>query len=1241
VNLKKIDIVGFKSFANKTTVHFSDGITAIVGPNGCGKTNILDAIRWVLGEQKVTLLRSSKMEEVIFNGSRDVKPLGMAEVTISFINNRGVLPTEYNEIQITRRLFRSGESEYLLNKVPCRLKDITELFYDTGVGAHSYSVIQQDMIEAVISDKAEERRFLFEEASGITKYKQRKKAAIRKLEATSNDFLRLNDIYAEVKTQVNSLKRQYKKAERYQKVVDDIKDWELFLNGSRIKNIENEKREVTARLEELSNRRTNKETELDRISAELEADRILQIDQEHQLSEISNKVYEISEKAHGFENEISVLREKRTNARTLIERNGDEIKAIEARSEIINGQIKDEETILEDNKSELETLSTQLKDAEEKQSEADKALLQVRITKEDVNQQLLVLEGKISSGKTEEDNLHNLENELKEHIEQLKKQINDNQLSRTPLKEKAEQLELTLRSLVEKKTENENKLTRVNTDLEEKIENGEELSLEIANLTASIEACLARKSLLEDMILHYEGYESGVVATMEAKEQWPGLAGTVADKFIPVEGLEVAVEAALGELAQFVICENRKTAEDVIGFLKKEKKGRIGILVPDSGTLNPVVKRPELDLPEFIGWLDSYVSTDEKLRPLMRAVLSRVAVFKDGYEPTNLLEHLPYGFKAVSTSGTVYGKNIISGGSDDQFPLFRRKEKVAEQDKTALQLKEKLDSLNEQKNRNTANIASLRAESSQIVSSLETIDEESKSVQEQLNENNYRLKSTDDEINRLERELRQNSDKLESLRHRQYTLELDSNQLSGKKEDLILNISRNKSQLEEIEKAATEGQMFVSNLQVKTVETKSRRDQTESKIVHLNELLQELQRSSETKTAEIVHAKEEIENNGRQMTGLEEELKKTFEQRQTLTDQQGKLRIVQSDLLEQIKEKEKLLKNIRSEKDSFNEQEHQFEIRQTTLNSEANSIVDRIKEDYNVDLRQIELINPDDTLSNQDALNHLQEHKEKLKNFGAVNLLALEEYQTASEREKFLREQIDDLSTAKKDLQETINKINNTAQQLFNDTFEQVKDNFRKLFVDLFNGGEANIALAEPDQPLESDIIINARPRGKKLLSITMMSGGERALTAIALLFSLYLVKPSPFCILDEIDAPLDDANCRRFLKIIRNFSNHTQFITITHNKITMEAANNLYGITMEQPGISKLVAVKFNDTAGEPAHAEDLIDTEVSRDIMVERSDENKESLPDKPEEGDLPEKVIERITPDITTPVDDDNPK
>ncbi len=1234
--LKRLDLLGFKSFANKTTMHFADGITAIVGPNGCGKTNILDAVRWVLGEQRVSLLRGGKMEEVIFNGTRDVKPLGMSEITMTIINDRGILPTEYNEVQITRRLFRSGESEYLLNKVPCRLKDITEMFFDTGVGAHSYSVIQQEMIEAVISDRAEERRFLFEEAAGITKYKQRKKAALRKLEATEHDFLRLNDIYAEVKTQVNSLKRQHRKAQRYQTVVDSIKNWEVYLSSRRLNTLETEKGKLKAQLDSLCDQRLDREASLDRVSAQLEADRKEQLDLEHELTSVGNEVYQISEKAHSCETEISVLTEKRSHARLLVQRNRDEIHSLQTREESLREQSTETENELKRVKEHLDTLASRLNEAERDQAEADQQLLKARAAKEQENVKLIDLEGRLSSGRTEGDGLRRQEEELKRLSDDYESRISENTTARHGLSEQATAHRQMLDEINAQRGAAEELHSEIANRIEQLLERSEELAQEASNLTASIEACQARRSLLEDMIIRYEGYESGVVTAMEARERFhEGLVGTVAEKFTPVEGMETATEAALGEMAGFVLCKDRATGEAIISYLKAEKKGRIGILVPDTGTLNPVVKRPELVMPEFVGWLDSFVSTDPDLRTLMEAVLARTAVFKEGCDPQEILRQLPFGFQAVSTDGMVYGKNVICGGSDDKFPLFRRQEKVAEQQQMMETLAGQLASVQQERNKITAEIAANRAESLQLSRTLETLGEELESVKSKLSEIDYQRRSLDNEHDRLRKEHGECSARLEDLRSRQQSLALDFDQLASNKESLSRSMSQMSEQLNEFEDAAAAAIERVSQLQIAVVEAKSKIEQTDNKLTHIQELRREIGETMKAKHLEIRAAEQEIEISTQKISELEDRLKSIFEQRTEITARQNSLRGVQSELLECVSSREKQLKEIRERRDALGDQVHQLEIRVNTLESEVKAVCDRIREEFEVDITSIEPVSPDEKLTEEEAREHLLKLKETLKKFGAVNLLALEEYQTASNRERFLKEQLADLTDAKADLQTTITRINQTAKNLFTETFGKVRGNFKKLFVELFSGGEADIFLEDPSDPLESHIEVIARPGRKKLLSITQMSGGERALTAISLLFSLYLVKPSPFCILDEIDAPLDDANCRRFLRMIGTFSDQTQFIIITHNKITMQSADNLYGVTMEQPGISKLVAVRFTDVHLDEVTGAVSIDTEAAETIdMVDVAADVRQD-----NAFDLRETVVEQLHRTIPPGSDPDN--
>jgi chromosome segregation protein len=764
-----------------------------------------------------------------------------------------------------------------------------------------------------------------------------------------------------------------------------------------------------------------------------------------------------------------------------------------------------------------------------------------------------------------------------------------------------------------------------------------------------MEACQARRNLLEDMMTHYEGYESGVVEAMEAKDRWSHLAGTVADIFVPVAGMEGVLQAALGEMSKFLVCHDRHEAEKIIDYLKTEGKGRVGILVPRMGSIAPAMKRPELDIPGVVGWLDNYVSTDETLKPLKEAILSRTVVFEPDADVDAILERLPFGFGAVSTTGVLYSKNLISGGSDDDFPLFRRQELVDEQARLIEDFGRQTTSLQEKRNQNTATLGGLRAESDQVANQLEEILETIETQQRELAETEFDSRSLSTEFDRLTSEKRNLAGRLESVRNRQYSLGLDSSELATQKESLVNEIQQAANHLGQLEENASKAAAEVSRLQVAAIEARSRVDHTQHQIRHLNELLGGIGQSRVSKTSEMDQAHQDIKQAETRLQTLQSDLKVAFERREQQTERQDGMRAQQAELMTQTSEKETKVKALRHEKDSTSEKLHQTDIRLTAIGSEISSLGERFLAEYEVDIAELTVTRPEEEITDEAALELVAGLKDKLRTFGAVNLLALEEYDVANEREKFLNAQLADLTTAKADLKSTIHKINKTARQLFNDTFEKVQGHFSALFVDLFAGGEARISLVDPDDPLESDIEIIARPGGKKLLGITMLSGGERALTAISLLFSLYLVKPSPFCILDEIDAPLDDANCQRFLKIIKTFSNQTQFICITHNKITMEASNNLYGITMERPGVSKLVAVKF--TAGKDGGEEELVEVapeegeEVAVDetaglepVTVEPDELAQPVVVAETDDAELPESIQDRLTPPVPTNPDSD---
>ncbi|MBI5265843.1 MAG: chromosome segregation protein SMC, partial [candidate division Zixibacteria bacterium] len=1000
---------------------------------------------------------------------------------------RNVLPTEYHEVQITRRLFRSGESEYLLNKVPCRLKDITDLFVDTGMGAHSYSVIQQDMVDAVISDKAEERRFLFEEAAGITKYKQRKNSALRKLESTDQDLLRLKDIYAEVKTRSTSLYRQHKKAERYQGMADEIKSWEIFLAATRVRQSETERRQLQAERETLADQKLARETSLDALSAQLEAARLQLLDNEQKLNGAASDVYQLSEQAHLIEKEISVLNEKITAANVLIDKNRDEIGAIEERSTSLAEQVTSAEREVSDQASHLQAVTSDLRQAETAQAEADRKLMEARSSREDRNSRLIELESRISSGKTEEQALREQSAELESLTQALASALDEARQKQSILTGQRNRQQEELQALVDLKQEQEDNQVALGIRIEALVDKSEELSLEIAGLSASIEACQARRHLLEEMMLHYEGYESGAVSVLERKAEWPGIDGTVAERFVPVEGMEAALEAALGEISRYVICRDRQSAESIISFLRENRKGRIGIVVPDSGTINPVVKRPELTQANVVGWLDSFVSTDESLRPLMEAVLARTVVFKAGTSPDEVLARLPYGFQAVATDGVLYSKNIVTGGSDDSFPLFRRREKILEQENEIAQISGRLDAYRESKNQVVAELGAARADSSALNTTLETLDDDIAAAQRAIAETDFALRSLATEFERVERERNGANQKLERVRGRQYELGLDATRLHEQKTSLVGTLGGEMSHLEEIEKAASEALERLSRMQVAEIEWRSKVQQAESRIGHLREIAAGLEQTRQSKADESERAHQDITASREKVATFEGQLKELFTARDAHAMRQEQLRAEQNSLMADTSSIEAQAKQLRIERDGFSERIHGLETRISVIQSEVAAIVSRLRDEHSVDVNTVEIVNPNAELDDEQARQRLQQLKEQLRSFGAVNLLALEEYKEASEREQFLGEQLRDLTAAREDLTSTITQINQTAKEMFNETMEKVRANFQRLFVELFSGGEADVRLENTEDPLESNIEIIARPRGKKLLSITMM----------------------------------------------------------------------------------------------------------------------------------------------------------
>ncbi len=1240
MQLKRLNIVGFKSFPERTHVELVDGVTAIVGPNGCGKTNILDALRWVMGEQRPTLLRGGRMEDVIFNGSQKMKPHAMAEVTLTIENTRGILPTEFNELQLTRRLFRSGESEYLLNKTQCRLKDITELFADTGMGPNAYSVIQQHMIDSLISDKTEDRRILFEEAAGITKYKQRKRAALRKMESTEGDLNRLHDILAEVKTQVNSLTRQMKKAERFQSTREELKELEISLARVTLRALEKETKSESLELEKLRGHMTASETELTTLSAAVESERTEQNEFDSKLADVTRKIQDKTESGHRLDVGASTLKERIQTLGATRERNISDISACDKRIELLSAEETSLKNDLVTRESALGDKMAEIARAQEHSTTCDSQLLSARQNTESETEKLLSLERRISSGKTDTQNMGQQEEELGVRIEESSTQLDE--LSRTVAAARSERdnATTTLEVVDGQIGEYSAEVVRINDEIETVTQKLELRADQITDLSSALEAAQARIRLLEEMIERHEGFGNGVAAALDNKASWPGLLGAVAELITPQEKYAPAIEAALDDVAGYLVSEDRSTARAIITYLTAEKKGKAVVFSLDgfkkhSESSEPVQRRP-LEETGFIGWADRLINPHQQVADLAHSLLCNTAVFDNTLDALNdterdtLLDRLPAECQVVTTAGARYrGRTVIAGGSEDDLPRFGRQERLDDLEKEFTRLQSELDGVRGKKSSETADVARLRARLTQLENDLESAREDKVSAEKKCAEVGARLTALQTDHKRLEKEKSGASGKLDLLKHRQYTLSLDVDQLSSEKERLMNVLDERSGAMSELEKSAHSAAEELNRLHLSLVEAKSQVQQLTDKIGHQQELRGEVSQTRQSKISENERALVEIENSKEEISRLEEQLKIVFDERSTLTETEAELRTKRDTVVTALREREGEMRDLRARKDSAVKQTHTLELRFAQIENERNNVLARIGEEYDITAEDLTLPPgepPDTEFETEEsrtlAYEKVEQFKSKLKSYGAVNMVAIEEHATASERLAFLGAQLGDLTQAKATLQSTINKINTTARELFTDTFEIARKNFKDIFTELFDGGECDIRLVDESDPLESDIEIIAKPKGKKLVTITQMSGGERALTAISLLFSLYLVKPSPFCILDEIDAPLDDANCHRFLRLIRRFSNQTQFIVITHNKITMEAADTLYGVTMESPGVSKLVSVRFGNE-DENGHMT-LTRSEVAPATVVAES------------EVEVPPAVVERMTPSLVSPAE-----
>ncbi len=1174
--LSKLEIVGFKSFANKVNLSFDAGLTAIVGPNGCGKTNVVDAIRWALGEQKPSRLRSDKMEDVIFNGTKNRKPLGMADVSLTIENTKGILPSEYKEVVITRRVYRSGESEYYLNKTLCRLKDIKDLFMDTGMGSDAYSVIELKMIETILSDKADERRRLFEEAAGVTKYKVRRKETFNKLDHVQQDLVRVQDIVKEVQKAVNSLERQANKAEQFNIISQDLRAKEIIL-------LEREFSDIILSIDPLKEKLTSAVDDKKKISDELSSEETLLDDLREELTSLEERLNEVQLELTEHQQKINLSQQARVKANERTNSLTESIDRFAKEKEELAHQLPELETRAAELAASIErthaNVHSSTEQYNEKKEELDKFTVELEKKKIEVKakqDEVIALLHEISSKRNEYERtkarLENINGRLDYSGEEnaiYTADISKNSVTVAELTKQDKELrkqfaEAELRAMGEESKR---------TDLQKEVETLRNAEFEIRSL---LERRKSRLDFLQGLIESHEGFSEGAKYLITSNEWKNSLQTTVADAFSTDAKYRIAIETALGDVANYMVVQTIDDAHRGVELLKAGNKGRATFVCLES---IPNLPDEKLDIIEggVISWASDSVQCDSKYSTLRDFLFAGTMIVED-VQTAKALVRKYFSLKCVTLDGElVTGSGILRGGSirAEDGGFIGKKNQIEELQKEIISLNSQIDAsrndiTDKEKQIALIDVKSLFDSAKKIEQQMTTvemriaqIEYEKKRMAENVERNDVENTRLRDEANAHNAELKNLQPTIEGLENKKSSAEQQSGATASELETMEVMWN-------EFSKVATDAQLEMMRLENEEKNFARELEYTNATIANLRNTFAQRDTDIENARREIERLQEELLSNTNILEGLDQQLKEIVERKRVAQSDFNSKRTQSHDI-------ELKLKDARRLHDSSMSRSHELEMKISELTMKAQNIVARGKEEfeYTVELKEY---GQDDLFDIESAREEIRQMKDKIRSLGAVNFAAFDEYKTEKERLEFITVQRDDLIEAEKTLMQTIEEINNTAQREFITTFEKVRENFIATFKGLFDeGDECDLQLEDGVDPLEARIEITAKPRGKRPTSIDLLSGGEKTLTAIALLFAIYLVKPSPFCILDEVDAPLDDSNIDRFARIIRKFSDNTQFIIVTHNKRTMEAANAMYGVTMEEQGVSKLVSVRFN----------------------------------------------------------------
>lgn len=1199
MHLSSIRISGFKSFAEEVELRLEPGITTIVGPNGCGKSNVSDAIRWVLGEQSSRSLRCTNMRELLFNGGSNFQPSRRARVALSFTNISEKLSINTPEVEVCRELTRDGESSYLINKTPCRLRDISELFMDTGIGVDAYSVMEQSKIDLILNVRPEERRFLFDEVAGITKYKHRKKTALQKLKDAEQNLVRIKDVIEEIKRETEELRVQAEQAEHYQSLKEQLQQLELGLAYRGYEKLVTDIRETQNNLDEILNEVSDADQLMQTAEERVENATIRRSELDTELATSQNVIREISDRIEQVERQIVVYKEKQVNIRQQRERAAQTLESLKTRftnlqthkreriqeKNKLEASLKIEESRLSGRKQVLQDLSTRIDEA--KQTIQDRqTILQETVTEltQQENRQLAI-EHKVSSTQSNIDR-------LQENIDGIKSELATATDHRAEIQREVTQIEAEMIQITSEKT-------KIETNLEENQNALRRIEAEIRGLQENLGVSLSRSKSLEQLQSAYEGYYAGVRAIMQAKELYPdrfsGVCGIVAELINTDSEYEIAIEVALGSAIQNIIVE---TAEDTvvgINYLKENRAGRVTFLPLDTLRNRRFTDDVLLDEPSVIGIAKDLVDFDPKYDKAVQHLLGNTLVIENLDDAIDLARRYRLNARLVTIEGELINTTgTITGGYTNQ-----RQSGLLSRARELEVLKEKIGDLSkivnqkdELRKSHASKIADFKQRRQKIVAELQDKQIEKTARAKDIEQSNENITRLETQLAKVETENKELQETVDLSSEERQKLATEIEELTKKRSQTERSIERINEQIEsetskqeEVASECQEWEIFLAGQRQKVESMVEELKNAEQEQVDIEKEIQKQQSvidNDEQIRHDIAEQIDEAQRLFLQVEGDKAEAEAAYDE----------LMEEQQSLNEQIESYQKEIRDTRRKYEKQNKRRHQLEVKKTQLEMQLKSISTRILEKYQVSID--DLPNPSTQVDNSDSseqssvpafleldeidlMDNIEKLKAELSAMGAVNLKAIEAHGEHKKRLEFLESQRGDVEQSIQSTYQAIKKINETSREVFMKTFAQIQINFQEVFTQLFGGGETELRLTDETNILESGIEIIARPPGKRPQSITQLSGGERSLVAIGLLFAVFKIKPSPFCVLDEVDAALDEANILRFTNLIRAYSENTQFVIITHNNRTIEIADVMYGVTMEQAGMSKIVTFKFS----------------------------------------------------------------